>query len=82
MISRLDQTGLTERERRALEQFSDLVRRVERVKGEPDPPVLTLSRLDHLIAELHDLQHANPTLHRQALARLREGLDGPASPES
>ena len=56
VVGRLDKADLTGDERAALQQLSDLVRRVEAMKGESATPRLTSSGIERMIDDLRALK--------------------------
>jgi hypothetical protein len=64
--------GLTADERRTLQDFSDLVRQVQVLKGGTSPPRLTLAELDRMLDDLQALKHRDPPTYQRMAARLRE----------
>ncbi|MGH8930492.1 MAG: hypothetical protein ACRDZO_07620 [Egibacteraceae bacterium] len=75
VISRLDRDGLIGPERAALDQFSDLAGRVERVTGKEDGTAVTLGRVDRLLADLHDLRDTDPEGYEGVVSHLRAALE-------
>jgi hypothetical protein len=61
---------LTADERHALQDFSDLVRQVQALKGDTRPPRLTAAELDRMLDDLQALKYQDPAYQRIA-ARLR-----------
>ena len=63
---------LTAEERRALQDFSDLVRQVQALKGDTRPPRLTAAELDRMLDDLQALKHQDPPAYQRIAARLRD----------
>jgi|SoiMetStandDraft_5_1073268.scaffolds.fasta_scaffold111241_2 hypothetical protein len=67
-----ERTDLTADERHALEDFSDLVRQVQMLKGDTSPPRLTVAELDRMLDDLQALKHQDPPAYQRIAARLRD----------
>jgi hypothetical protein len=67
-----ERNDLTADERRALQDFSDLVRQVQALKGDAGPPPLTLADLDRMLDDLQALKHQDPPTYQRMAARLRD----------
>jgi hypothetical protein len=63
---------LTADERHALQDFSDLVRQVQALKGDTRPPRLTAAELDRMLDDLQALKHQDPPAYQRITARLRD----------
>jgi hypothetical protein len=63
---------LTADERRALQDFSDLVRQVRALKGDTSPPRLTAAELDRMLDDLQALKHQDLPAYQRIVARLRD----------
>jgi len=67
-----ERTDLTADERHALQDFSDLVRQVQMLKGDTSPPRLTVTELDRMLDDLRALKHQDPPAYQRIAARLRD----------
>jgi hypothetical protein len=67
-----ERTDLTADERHALQDFSDLVRQVQALKGATSPPRLTAAELDRVLDDLQALKHQDPAAFQRIAARLRD----------
>jgi hypothetical protein len=67
-----ERTDLTADERHALQDFSDLVRQVQMLKGDTSPPRLTVTELDRMLDDLQALKHQDPPAYQRIAARLRD----------
>jgi hypothetical protein len=67
-----ERTDLTADERHALQDFSDLVRQVQMLKGDTSPPRLTVAELDRMLDDLQALKHQDPSAYQRIAARLRD----------
>ena len=67
-----ERTDLTADERHALQDFSDLVRQVQALKGDTSPPRLTAAELDRVLDDLQALKHQDPAAFQRIAARLRD----------
>ena len=65
-------TDLTADERHALQDFSDLVRQVQTLKGDTSPPRLTVAELDRMLDDLRALKHQDPAAYQRIAARLHD----------
>jgi hypothetical protein len=65
-----ERTDLTADERHALQDFSDLVRQVQMLKGDTSPPRLTVAGLDRMLDDLQALKHQDPPAYQRIAARL------------
>ena len=63
---------LTADERRALQDFSDLVRQVQALKDDTRPPRLTVAELDRMLDDLQALKRQDPPAYQRIAARLRD----------
>jgi len=79
LVARLPSEGLTPRERRAVDAFGELSRRVDAAvaeyRGDPDTGP-TLADVDRLFDRLADLERSDPAAHQALLDRLRRGVAG------
>lgn len=64
---------LTDDERHALDDFSDLVRQVRALKGD-GPPRLTEADLDRMADDLRALRQKDPATYERMAGRLREAV--------
>jgi hypothetical protein len=79
LVARLPAEELTPGERRAVEAFRDLSRRVDAAVEDyrgPRRPGATLDDVDRLLGGLADLKRSDAASHQRLLDRLRRGLDG------
>jgi hypothetical protein len=67
-----ERNDLTADERHALQDFSDLVRQVQALKGDAGPPRLTLADLDRMLDDLQALKRQDPPTYQRMAARLRD----------
>jgi hypothetical protein len=67
-----ERTDLTADERHALQDFSDLVRQVQALKGDGGPPRLTSAQLDRMLDVLRALKRQDPLTFQRMADRLRE----------
>jgi hypothetical protein len=69
-----ERTDVTAEERRALQDFSDLVvvRQVQTLKANTSPPRLTLAGLDRMLDDLQALKRQDPPAYQRIADRLRE----------
>ncbi len=67
-----ESTDLTADERQALQDFSDLVRQVQTLKGDTSPPRLTVAELDRMLDDLQALKHQDPAAYQRIAARLHD----------
>src|SRR4029450_10772639 len=67
-----ERTDLTADERHALQDFSDLVRQVQMLKGDTSPPRLTVAELDRMLDDLQALKHQDPPAYPRLAPRLRD----------
>jgi hypothetical protein len=70
-----ERTDLTADERHALQDFSDLVRQVQMLKGDTSPPRLTVAELDRMLDNLQALKHQDRPAYQRIAARLRDVID-------
>jgi hypothetical protein len=63
---------LTADERHALQDFSDLVRQVQALKGATSPPRLTAAELDRVLDDLQALKHQDPPAFQRIATRLHD----------
>jgi hypothetical protein len=70
-----ERTDLTADERHALQDFSDLVRQVQMLKGDTSPPRLTVAELDRMLDDLQALKHQDRPAYQRIAARLRDVID-------
>jgi hypothetical protein len=66
--------GLTAAEQEALQSFSDLVRRVQTLKGETSPPRLTAAEIDRMLDDLQALKQRDHDAYEVVAARIRDAL--------
>jgi uncharacterized heparinase superfamily protein len=71
----LPDSDLSAAEREALERLSDLVRRVQAVKGETSPPRLTAAGIDRMLEDLRALEHTDRAAYEAMAARIRDAID-------
>jgi hypothetical protein len=71
-----ERTDLTAAERHALQDFSDLVRQVQLLKGDPSPPRLTVAELDRMLDDLQALKQQDPPAYQRLAARLQDIITG------
>ena len=67
-----ERTDVTAEERRALQDFSDLVRQVQTLKADTSPPRLTLAGLDRMLDDLQALKQQDRPAYQRIADRLRE----------
>jgi hypothetical protein len=67
-----ERTDLTADERHALQDFSDLVRQVQMLKGDTSPPRLTVTELDRMLDDLQALKHRDSPAYQRIATRLRD----------
>jgi hypothetical protein len=67
-------TDLTADERHALQDFSDLVRHVQALKGDSGTPRLTVAELDRMVDDLRALKREDAPTYRRMADRLRDTL--------
>ena len=71
-----ERTDLTADERHALQDFSDLVRQVQMLKGDTSPPRLTVAELDRMLDDLQALKQQDPPAYQRLAARLQDIITG------
>ncbi len=83
LVARVPADGLTPRERRVIDEFQDLSRRVktaiEEYRGRREEGI-TFSDIDHLIDGLHSLARSDPAAHRALADRLRRAIAADEAP--
>jgi hypothetical protein len=78
LVARLPAEGLAPAERRAVDTFRELSRRVDAAVADyrgPRPTTPTLDEVDRLLSGLADLKRSDAAAHRSLLDHLRRGLD-------
>jgi hypothetical protein len=74
VVSRMDKSDLTGDEHAALQQLSDLIRRVDALKGESATPRLTSSGIERMIDDLQALELRDRAAYDRNVALIRAGL--------
>ena len=74
VVSRVKFNDLTEEERATLQQFSELIRRIEEVKQDSKPPKLTLGNVERMINDIRALKKTNETAYREIVSRIKDAF--------
>lgn len=74
LVSRSKFNDLTEEERASLSQFSNLIKRIEAVKQDSNPPALTFGNLDRIINDIRAMKTKDETIYEEMVSRIKDAF--------
>jgi hypothetical protein len=74
IVSRSKFNDLTEEERASLQQFSNLIKRIEEVKQDSKPPALTFGNLDRIINDIRVMKTKDEKIYEEMVSRIKDAF--------
>ncbi len=73
-VNDLRENDLTEEERATLQQFSELIRRIEEVKGASRPHKVTPENIDRVINDIRAWKEKDEITYRKIVSRIKDAF--------